>query len=125
MPTPQEILGTFPDFATPSSPYAQSIWVELADKQTAAVAVWGDDEDIRNLAVALLAAHMMAKGGLVAPSATTGGIKSESIGSASITYADPAASIVAASGDLGTTSYGQQLMQLRAMYIFAPHVSGE
>lgn len=122
MPTSEEILETFPDFTSEPTDEIKAIWLDLADKQTAVVSVWGDEEDVRNLAVALLAAHMMARGGLVEASISSGGIKSESIGSASVTYADGGA-VSSALGDLGSTTYGQQLAALREAYIMAPRTS--
>lgn len=119
MPTAEEILATFPGFE-PELP-SQAIYLSLADKRTADVITWNDDDDLRALAVALLTAHSMVRAGIIEPSGLNGEVRSETMGPSSITYADLAA--ISGDDDLSATTFGLQLIQLRKDFIFAARTS--
>ena len=115
-PTVVEILATFPEFATP--PTGQSTYITLAEAEQADL--WGD---VRyNQAVALRAAHAMKRAGLgTGGTLGLGDVKSESIGSLSVTYGTDSASNVPS--DLATTVYGRMLWELIAGALVTPMTS--
>lgn len=120
MPTAQEIFDTYPEFATAAAP-VKATYLLLAELRTADAPIWDNSDDVRNLAVALMAAYMMAKLGLGVNGASAGAITSERIGSAAVTYASPLGQ--ASDEDLLTNAYGRALVDLRNQYIMAPRTS--
>jgi hypothetical protein len=117
VPAAEDILASFSEFAT--VPDAQPTFLALAEKRTADLPAWNDDEDLRNIAVALRTAHMMKMNGLGSGSSPGAGpVSSESIGSLSVSYAVGAAA--AGDSDLSQTTYGRQLAELIAENFIAP-----
>ena len=115
----EEILATFPEFVTP--PAGQSVYLSLADSLTADSSTWNDNDDVRALAVALQAAHMMVRVGLGTTSPVGPGVVStQRIGELSVTYLN---SIDNGDTDLMTTVYGRQLAELRAAHVIAATVN--
>lgn len=108
MPTVDEILL---DVAPELSSVAEARRLRVEDL---AYAMTGDiygDADLRNLAAALRAAHMLT---LAESSSATGVVTSETVGPLSISYAAGGAM------DLGSTAYGRQLEEMNRGYIFGP-----
>lgn len=114
--TAEDILATFPEFASADA----TIPLELAEAEQADL--WGD---VRyQQAIALRAAHMMARAGLGASGVSgAGNVASESIGSLSVSY--DTSSGATGSDDLSTTAYGRMLMELLAGAIVGPMTSYE
>lgn len=108
MPTADEILSDIaPELSSVETGRRERI-LALADARTAS-GLYPDD--VRVLAVAYLAAHMLSASG----SATvTGAVVSKTVGPLSISYASPDAS------EFGLTSYGRELLALQKSYVFGP-----
>ncbi len=119
--TAEEILGGIPAFA--DAPASQDIFLSLADSLTADAGdnVWNNDDNLRALAVALRAAHMMAGMGLGTNTASfPGPVTSRHIGELSVTYGTIAPGTAADFALLMTTPYGRQLIDLMQATIMAP-----
>lgn len=114
-PTAAEVKARYPEFANVSDPRVAA-FIEEANR-------FVDDSWLEadyKIAIQALTAHMMAAEGLLNPDGgtpaggTTGPVRSETLGDASITYADRS---TAASGefdaDLDTTPYGVRFKKIR------------
>jgi hypothetical protein len=100
------LVALAPELAT-TDPTRLNLVIDLAEIRTGQV--YGA---ARPQAVALLAAHMLTLGNRSGGSA--GAVTSESVGPLSISYGASGAE-----GDLGQTSYGVQLLELRESYVFS------
>ena len=110
--TAADILATFPEFASADA----EVWLELAEAEQADL--WGD---VRyQQAIALRAAHMMARSGLGTIPSPVGNVDSESIGSLSVSYETGGG---AGESELSTTPYGRMLADLLAGAIIGPRTS--
>lgn len=108
MPTVDEILLDLAPELSSVDPAARARVEDLASLRTA-TGLYSDD--LRKLAVALLAAHMLTIAG---QSATGAAVTSETVGPLSISYASPGGT------GLDGTSYGRQLLELQRENIFGP-----
>jgi hypothetical protein len=71
---------------------------------------FGTDEELRKVALCLLAAHLISITGTVGASGATGSVISESAGGLKITYAQPMMAVTAI--ELSRTTYGQQFLAI-------------